>query len=419
MARVGILVFSKLVKCRATRKNVFFDSFKYLGINAIAKEIDRKKHSVRFISPLQLKDIDFALVPLHSYRDAMNLIKNVKGIPRNGAKIIVGGQGLLNVRSYLDYFDLAVFGRAEGQINEILEGARPSNVLDLEKDPRLEKRYTYRQPQNLVDGERNVGCRNKCLFCFYSWTHKLLFPVKRYNSTVYDNSVEDDIRSLDVQKPGHFITAIDGFSEASRFKVNKKIKNSHIVDKLSGIRAKNFKKTIFIKIFSICGYPWESPSIHYLDEFKEALAEGDRAKGSTNIILVIHSTPFSPEPLTPMEDCYITFENAWRKFFLNQERLIYKSSKLQAYSSVYIDSRASLVERMAVHRAGEEGSEILEKYFMNRRFQALKDYQKMLYLKEAGLLDRFATSTKADWSYLKSDQDYSKLKERFNDQALS
>jgi len=281
MARIGILVFSKLVKCRATRKNVYFDSFKYLGINAVIKELDKKKHKVRFISSAELAQVDFALVPLHSYRDAMNLIKNLKGIPRNGTKIILGGQGLLNVRSYLPYFDLAVFGRAEGQINKILEGDRPDNVLDTDLDPGLEKKYTYRQPQNLVDGETNVGCRNKCLFCFYSWTHKLLIPVDKYNSTVYDNSVEDDIRALDIQKPGHFITAIDGFSEASRFKVNKMIKNSHIVDKLSEIRSKNFKKTIFIKIFSICGYPWESPSPQYLDELKEALAEADRSKGST------------------------------------------------------------------------------------------------------------------------------------------
>jgi len=120
-----------------------------------------------------------------------------------------------------------------------------------------------------------------------------------------------------------------------------------------------------------------------------------------------------------MEDCCITFENAWRNFFIKQERVIYKSSKLQVYSSVYIDSQASLVERMAVHRAGEEGSEILEKYFMSKRFQGLKDFQKMLYLKEAGILDKLAGSGKREWSYLKTDQNYSKLKGRFNDQLLS
>jgi len=275
MARVGILVFSKMVKCRSSRKNLFFDSFKYLGINAVIKEIDRKKHSVKFISSAELAEVDFALVPLHSYRDAMNLIQNLKGIPRNGTKIILGGQGLLNVRSYLKYFDLAVFGRAEGQINEILEGSRPSNVLDLSKDPKLEKSYTYRQTQHLVEGERNVGCRHKCCFCFYSWTHKLFIKVNKYNSTVYDTSVEDNFKALDITKPGHFITAIDGFSEASRFKVNKRIKNSDISKKIAEIRAKNIKKKIFIKVFSICGYPWESPTTHYLDEFKEALAEGD------------------------------------------------------------------------------------------------------------------------------------------------
>jgi len=90
---------------------------------------------------------------------------------------------------------------------------------------------------------------------------------------------------------------------------------------------------------------------------------------------------------------------------------------MQVYSSLYIDSRASLVERMAVHRAGDEGSEILEKYFMNKKFQHLKDFQKMLYLKEAGILDKFSGSRNRGWSYLKTDQDYSKLKERFNDQA--
>jgi len=72
---------------------------------------------------------------------------------------------------------------------------------------------------------------------------------------------------------------------------------------------------------------------------------------------------------------------------------------------------------MAVHRAGDEGSEILEKYFMNKRFQSLKDYQKMLYLKEAGLLDKLAKSPQGNLGYLKSGQDYAKLKSRFSDQA--
>lgn len=412
MARVGVLVFSKHVKCRATRKNLYFDSFKYLGINAVIKEIDRKKHSVSFVSNLQVNDMDFVLVPLHSYRDAMNLMANLKGIKRNGVKIILGGQGLLNVKTYLDYLDIAVFGRAEGQINEILEGSRPGNVLDLKEDPDLEKKYTYRQPCNLVDGERNVGCRNKCHFCFYSWTHDLLIPVKRYDSTVYDTSVEDDIKALDIQKPGHYITAIDGYSEKSRFKVNKRIKNKDIVSKISEIRARNFKKKIFIKIFSICGYPWEELTSTYLDEFREVCAEADRAKGSTKLVLVMHPTPFSPEPLTPMEDCTVDFSPNWRNYFLKEERVIYKSNKLLVVSSLFVESRSALAERMAVHRGDRDGAKILETYFMDKKFQGLKDYQKMMYLRAGGVLEKFSKPEKREWSYLKPNHKLSDIKDK-------
>jgi radical SAM superfamily enzyme YgiQ (UPF0313 family) len=415
MARIGVLVFTDHVKKRAKRVGLHFDSFKYLGIRAVLKEIDREKHSVEFISSSDLNNYDFVLVPLHSFQEVFNLVKAVRPFKKKRkAKIVIGGQGVINVKAYLDYFDIAVFGRAEGQINGILEGAEFDNVLVVGKDPHLERKYSYRQPQFLVEGENNVGCRNKCYFCFYSWTHRLLKKVNRYNSTVYDEcSTEDDIKALKITKPGHYITAIDGFSEESRLRVNKKITNSDIVEKIQEFLSLETRKKIFVKAYMIAGYPWEDPGNGYFEEIRSVLQKADKTKTNTQLILQFQVTPFSPEPLTPMQWARANFYTNWHKI-IGTRLKFYFGKNITAVFTPFVRPSATNFEEVFLNRACIEDSWLLDRVLINPKFISLKNYKKILYLKEKGFLDKYETGEAEEWSYLSAGCDLSGFKEKFN-----
>jgi len=417
MAKVGVLVFTDLVKTRAKRESTHFDSLKYLGIKAIMKEIDRKKHTVSFISASDLNDYDYVLVPIHSYQDILNFVKAVYPYKKKRkAKIIVGGQGVVNVKAYLPFIDIAVFGRAEGQINEILEGGCPENVLIVKKDPDIEKSYTYRQPQFLVDGEKNVGCRNKCYFCYYSWTHKLFCPVENYNSTVFDeSSTEDDIKNLKVTGSGHYITALDGFSEESRLRVNKHITNLDLETKIKEFLSVKAEKKIFVKIYSIAGYPWEQIGEDYIDELKGVIERADGPAASAGLSLYFQVTPFSPSPLTPMQYCKPNFSVDFRKYFQDPKRLIfYRSPSIIACFGIFIRPSSALFEEVFIHRASREDSWLLEKVLIDPKYSRLKVYQKMLWLRDKGFLEKYETGERAEWSYLSAGHDLTKFKGKFN-----
>lgn len=417
MAKVGILVFTDLVKTRAKRKATHFDSLKYLGIKAVMKEIDLKKHTVTFISASDLNDYDYVLVPIHSFQDILNLVKAVSPYKKKRkAKIIVGGQGVVNVKAYLPYIDIAVFGRAEGQINEILGGGSPENVLVVKKDPNLEKGYFYRQPQYLVDGEKNVGCRNKCYFCFYSWTHKLFCPASNYNSTVYDEcSTEDDIKSLKVTRSGHYLTAVDGFSEESRLRVNKQITNSDLKNKIKEILKVKSEKKIFIKTFIIAGYPWEKIGEDYIDELKGVIERADGPTASAGLSLYFQVTPFSPTPLTPMQYCKPNFSVDFRRYFQDPKRIVfYRSESIVACFGIFIRPPSALFEEVFIHRASREDSWLIEKVFLDPKYIKLKDYQKMLWLKDRGFLEKYETGEKEEWGYLTAGHNLAKFKGKFN-----
>jgi hypothetical protein len=170
MAKVGLYIFTNKTKKRGTRKNSYFESDKYTGFRHIISEIDRDKHYVEFCSSANMNRFDFVLVPIISFYDIINLINELKGKKRT-CKVVVGGPGVFNIRGYKDYIDIAVFRRAEGIINRVLEMEPLSNVWYKEYDEGLKNAYEIGKPQYLLGDEKSVGCSNKCKFCQYSWTN--------------------------------------------------------------------------------------------------------------------------------------------------------------------------------------------------------------------------------------------------------
>lgn len=87
---------------------------------------------------------------------------------------------------------------------------------------------------------------------------------------------------------------IDGLTEATRWKINKKIKNAMIIDYFKMFIDKGH---VQFKMFMIVGYPWEE--IEDFQEWELTMERIFMLKLHKNISLRIKWTPFIPQPCTP------------------------------------------------------------------------------------------------------------------------
>jgi hypothetical protein len=298
----------------------------------------------------EIRKYDICLLAINSVMDIEESVFSISPILKGSCKIIVGGAGCISIRPLIPIIDVAVFGRAEGQINGIIEGETPANVWRKEIDPLFSGTYEMRQVQYLVGAEKSVGCRKKCLFCQYSWTRNHFSPTgSRYSDS--KRSYEDVFESLNVWRSGVYTTALDGFSEKTRKRVGKNISDQMLVETISGIRQKSFDKAVILKVFNILWYPWETKSSVRYDimHLRELLRSCDGSNG-TRICFLLCLTPFSPEPLTPM---------AWMPAnvfvdtiaFLNTIcRRLYCGEKIEAIILPNVNTGFTLAKRVLINR---------------------------------------------------------------------
>ena len=399
MAKLGVLVYPRKLKERATAAP-YFDNFAYRGLRAVIGEVDKRNHAVRYIAPHQIDECDFVLVSLTSAWDILSLIHYVP--IRRRAKIIAGGQGLVNPRPFMQYLDLAVFGRAEGQINELIDGGRGANVLDVGKDPAAEGNYEYRQAQYLLGDEADTGCIRKCFFCGYGWTHRSLNRGGNYQASddaLYSSS-EQFLSELRLTENVHYSAGLDGWSEASRRSVGKPFSNTSLVEKLKTLTedaaARGWAR-LSLKLYMIHAYPWEKPLADYTGEMARALADLDGKLSSGRLVIFFKATPFCPEPMTPMARCLPCFDDAWRTMLKNQW-LVYQGSHVEARIHMTVPSAAELAHMVFFRRAGREESSVAE--MMSRpKYLSLTAGLKLAALSVRGVLGRLTDA--APWSGLR------------------
>ena len=247
-ANIGVL---KLIETRKTKR-----AYSNFGMDAILSEL---KEPFENCHPETVNNYKIVLISLTSVTDVENLIYTFeKYCPETvTAKIIIGGFGVINIKLIVKYINVAVFGRAEGQINDIVNGFTFSNVWRREYDPFVKRQYKIRQPQYLLKGENSIGCRCRCAYCQYGHIRKPLGKAIKYNPGQSINTPETDWNGLVVDKAGKYITAWDGWSEATRQRVNKPISDNDITTKLIKI-GNEIQGTVNMKIYQIVGYPWET-----------------------------------------------------------------------------------------------------------------------------------------------------------------
>jgi hypothetical protein len=244
-----------------------------------------------------------------------------------------------------------MFGRAEGAVNDIVFGTSSrEDCYDYEADKEVQKKYSVRQAQKILPGESSVGCSGKCRFCQYSATRRTFRG--EYSNPKRGYVVREDIWGNIRAESGNQTTALDGFGEDSRDRVRKPVDNSQIVEKLSWVLSR-MHGIMRLKVFQIVGYPWETEASirRDLKELKKVLGAVKPSPLGGRIMMMFTVTPFSPEPLTDMENDAGNIDIPWRDILLHDEnRCVFDSNHLNAFILPQIPGPLLLYKRIAVNR---------------------------------------------------------------------
>lgn len=343
--KIGVLMFCKK-KDRATR-NMSFDKLDYLGFKYVLSEL---KSDYEYCSLENIYKYDFILWSITSVYDIESLILDWKKIKKGDCRVVVGGAGCINIMSIYDFVDVACFGRCEGQINDILAGVKFPNVWRKADDPELSGKYDIRQAQAMLIGENSIGCKNKCFFCHYAWSHKHV-GLKHYDNN--SKLAEDDLKSTKIISSGRYITAIDGTSELTRLAVNKNITNDDLVKFLSQIYDVELTAAVNVKLYNIVGYPHETVSVlrDDLKELANVFERADRKTGKRRMVVMIFVTPFSPDPITPMECEPVNLDVNWREELNRIGRQVYKGVDYECFILPQILIPPTVAKRVMIQRA--------------------------------------------------------------------
>jgi len=223
-------------------------SMKYFGLHMIIKELEKKWGiKVEFADYKNVNKFDVVLVSIHSIEDIYNVIYTTEIIMKGKKKgiWIAGGAGISNIEPIKEIFDYIVLGRGEQAIHEIIlqlkHGSQLHNTGIYNKITHTTTTtYQLNYAQQLYKGEVSgrtetmYGCKYNCFYCRYRYSS--LPPTKRKldNKTTMPGN-EETFWELEIKDGRQYTTSIDGLTEATRFRVNKKITNQSIIQKLVNI----------------------------------------------------------------------------------------------------------------------------------------------------------------------------------------
>lgn len=297
-----------------------FDDLQYPGIMMLKDALERAGIEVGFCSFATAGDCDVVLLSVTSARDVWRLYRERLTWRRSPRLTIAGGAGLLNVRPILDMADAFVFGRAEEIIAPLVDqgSAFEHESVCWARDFSPEKKYRIAQvddpcphPVTLPSGktwtEKAIGCKQRCLFCAYTWHRKQCGTGQAYSgnaSTRCSQTSEFSMMELAATAsadwpPNIRMVGLDGMSERLRLSVKKRISRDTLRKVLHGFAQRPDK--LPIKVYCVVGFPDEGPSDYdeFLDDFTAVDAELGPASDGFRRSFMVHLSPFVPFPATP------------------------------------------------------------------------------------------------------------------------
>ena len=378
-------------------------SMKYFGLGIIVKEIQEEFNiEVPYVDFSQVGNFDIVLYSIHSVEDFYNLVFTVKTkLQANRPNVWVGGgAGIANLEMIVDYFDYIVLGRGEGIIQDLIKGILNNDIVSSKsiiatKDYSNEKPYYINYADRLYPDkimnrkETMYGCKYNCFYCRYRYSS--LPPNKREldNKTTMPGN-EETFWELEIKNGSSYTTSLDGFTEKTRYAVNKPISNQRIIDKL--VAVPKLKTSVNLKVYFIAGYPFESEID--ISEFIEVCRKADEIGLKNKTFIRVHVTPFSAEPSTPMQwekmNTNINLRNMFKEFQISNG-ILFKGEMLQVVMPNLISSEFTLLKRAIYNRGFRADLEIIEFILIDKFMKNHNNNhtQKTQRLKEVFDLDRF------------------------------
>jgi hypothetical protein len=393
--KIGIYILSKYAKQTYTKE--CYDVRLNAGMAVVCDILKKKGFTdIDYCSAYNVTKFDMIMFSVTADCDWWNFIDERTEWPKGNYKVCVGGQGVLNVRPFLEYVDYFMLGRAEGVIEELAEAIQNGNEYESEycinsKTFSVDKKYSLKQVNKIyphdvkLDNgqtyhEDVVGCNHRCLFCGYTW-HRKQAAQEEFNYSGLWNGGKDRERALidmnngvDVDLVKLRTTAIDGLSERLRFMVNKKITNQMLLNFLE--RLARCKKPHQVKFYNIVGFPTETETdwFEFLEAIKQVDTEFKKQEKQTSILL--HSTPFRAMPATPLACKPMSYKNYRGKVakVLGQGKykgnIFYQGNAMWAVESMGTESLPTVIQSAIVWRGTEADTDNFVKVAKSKKFRS-------------------------------------------------
>lgn len=369
------------------REDNSFDGNDNIGAKVIADILNRHSFPVSFCAPETAHKFQIVLVSLTSTYDVYAFYKAVALRPewqrgKRQFRVVAGGFGMQNPYPIRNFVDVAVFGRAENFIVELIQAVLENkpychesvmNLPDISKVKIAQATGLY---QSSVFTEEFIGCPNKCLFCHYTWARKPLGNNGAYvQGTLTDgNSPEllfKDLKTI-TKKCGRIRTAIDGFSERLRAAYGKNISNQEIIDNIEHVGS--FEGNTVLICYNIGNFPGEQT--HDRLEFDATLR---KITPKHRAIMVIHTTPFRPSLATPLQFAEVALYPAYTKFRFQE---VVSTPHLLVKHSMSNESPFSQLKTVIVERATDKTDNLFHAMCFSPKLKSLNADKAVTTLKK-------------------------------------
>lgn len=391
--KIGVYVLSKNAKQTYSKEcyNVRLNA----GMAVVCDILKRNGFAdIQYCSSYNAHRFDMVMFSVTSDCDWWSFIAERTEWHKGDYKVCVGGQGVLNVRPFLEYVDYFILGRAEGVIEELAQAINNGEEYESEfcinsKTFSVNKKYRINQVSEIypydirLDNgqtyhEDVIGCNHRCLFCGYTW-HRKQATQEEFNYSGLWNGGKDRERAMidlhngvDVDFVKLRTTAIDGLSQRLRFMVNKRITNDMLIEFLK-ILAK-CEKPHQVKFYNIVGYPTETEEdwIEFLECIK--IADSTFAKQEKQTSILLHSTPFRAMPATPLA-CkpmsYRNYRGEIARILGNKQykgNIFYQGNAMWAVESMGTESLPTVIQSAIIWRGTEQDGDNIVKVAKSKKF---------------------------------------------------
>lgn len=405
--KIGIYILSKYAKQTYSKEcyNVRLNA----GMAVVCDILKRAGFvNIDYCGSATAHKFDMIMYSVTADCDWWNFVKERVTWEKGNYKVVVGGQGVLNPRPFLDLVDYFVLGRAENVQDKIAEcilngeectnphvvSSKSFSIDNLYYLNQVDEIYPYdiTLENGQVYHEDVIGCNHKCLFCGYTWHRKHVSQEAFNYSGLWNGGVDreramiDMHNGIDIDLVKLRTTAIDGLSERLRFSVNKKISRDMLREFIE--RLAKCEKPHQVKFYNIVGYPTETYNDwrEFLEDIKIVDQKFGKQEKQTSILL--HSTPFRAMPATPLA-CkpmsYINYRGLIAKILGEGKykgNIFYQGNAIWAVESMATESLPTVIQSSIIWRGTENDISNIIKISCSKKFDAASAKIKQLTLEK-------------------------------------